>query len=161
MHLRRHIQQFTKNSLDVIDFLVDDTHKVLLKPVRKTGCTSWRKLLINNAQGNKENISAFAKRHYHNIGLGILPEYSMEEALYRLRNYYAILTVRHPMRRLESYFMKNFVMYLKKVTNLTLSSGNLVAACESRVQELISGETRDRHWRTIEGQSYPCTLNYR
>ena len=160
--LQRDINNITKLDLDAIDFLVDDAHKALLKPVQKTGCTSWRALFINNAPGKKFQLNSFAKSQYHTIGLGIMKEYSKEEALYRVKNYYSILTVRHPLRRLESWFTKNYMSYsCKEGSNISASKESMLAKFESIFLDYLSGKETDLHWRRIYTQSYPCRIHYR
>ena len=79
--LRGALESMTKQQMEDIDFLVDDSHKVLLKAVQKTGCTSWRTLMINNAPNSSYKLTPFAKSQYHLIGLGLLDECSRDEAL--------------------------------------------------------------------------------
>ena len=160
--LQADIEPIAKLRLDGIDFVVDDTHKILLKSVQKTGCTSWRTLFINNAPGNEGTFSTFEKSKYHTIGLGLLKEYSKEEALYRVRNYFSILTVRHPLRRLESWFMNNYMGHFhKKMGNITVSKEEVLAKFEKLFMDYLSGKELNRHWYTIYTQSYACRVNYR
>ena len=160
--LQQDIGYITKVRLDAIDFVVDDTHKVLLKSVQKTGCTSWRKLLINNAPGNNGKFFPFSKGKYHTIGLSLLKEYSKEEALYRVKNYYSILTVRHPLRRLESWFTKNYMKYFYKAgSNAAAFEEDILAKFETLFMNYLSEKERNRHWRRIYLQSYPCRIHYR
>ena len=159
------IEDFPQKTVDAIDFVVDDIHKVMMKPIQKTGCTSWRMLMIKNAYKNNItnlHIGSFAKKHYHHIGLGITKDYPFEEALQRLRDYFCILTVRHPLRRLESYFMNNFL-----VRNMRFSRHEFVPKAkmsrlfEQFIEVFFTEGSKNSHWRTIFEQSYPCTIHYR
>ena len=162
LRLGEGLDNLTKKELEAIDFVVDDPHRLLLKAVQKTGCTSWRTLMINNARTSRYRLGPFSKSMYHLVGLGLFKECSREEALEKLKTYYSILTVRHPLRRLESFFMKNYITKMLvqgKVTDK--SQRSMAAAFQIFIEEFLTATKENRHWRTISGQAYPCMINYR
>ena len=63
LKLSQDLGSLTRQQLDAMDFMVDDKHQILLKAVTKTGCTSWRSILINSVEPGTI-IGAFQRKRY-------------------------------------------------------------------------------------------------
>ena len=144
------------------DFMVDDFHRVILKSVQKTGCTSWKSLVIESSPvKNASHIEPFQRIRYPEVGLAVLDDNVLRVALYKLENYFNILTVRHPLRRLESYFSRNMLdkKIFKKHRGISVTL--VMEHFENFIHRVLYKKNQNIHWNPIYDHSYPCTINYR
>ena len=163
--LSKPLKSLTQDDIKVADFLLDDIHHVILKPVQKTGCTSWRSLFVDNSPIKGVHVGTFAKSRYQEVGLGVLNENLVETAFFKLENYFTILTVRHPFKRLESFFGKNFLKHkLKKEFNGSInvpSDENIMQYFRQFMDVVLTSKKQNKHWDSIYNRSHPCSVNYR
>ena len=136
--------------------------KVILKAVQKTGCTSWRSLFVDNSPINV-HVGAFAKTRYQEVGLGVLNENLVEAAFYKLENYFTILTVRHPLKRLESFFGNNFLKHIVKNDHngSVPSDAHVMEYFKQFTNKILINHKQNYHWDSIYNRSHPCSVNYR
>ena len=151
----------TQQKIEAGDFIVDDFHRVILKAVQKTGCTSWRSLVIDSSPVKQRYpIEPFQRVRFPEVGLAALHENILSVALYKLNNYFNILTVRHPLRRLESYFSGN--MLPKKIKRqANMSEMDIMEYFQQFIETVLYRDRQNIHWNSIYNSSYPCTINYR
>ena len=158
--LSKHLKDLTQEDIKIADFVVDDIHHVILKPVQKTGCTSWRDLFLDNSPIQRGQLGTFDKPRYKEVGLEVLNETLLKVAFYKLEHYFTILTVRHPLKRLESFFAKNFLRH--KLENSTIPSETRVMEFFREFSDILMAHKRwHYHWDSIYNRSFPCSVNYR
>ena len=144
-------------------YLVDDRHKLILKAVPKTGCSSWKTVLINNSVINRKinNINPHAWNWITSISdLRLLSrERNRDVMTSKLRNYFNILTVRHPLDRLESGFREKV---LKRHREIDQQDTKAVAtAFQDFLNRRIKETNMDKHWKPISYTTNPCSVPFR
>ena len=96
-----------------------------------------------------------------------LTMYSYEEQVYRLKNYFKFLVVRHPFVRLLSVykdaiikesFLSEFGKYLKVNSSSYVKNITLVQFLEMVYR--TSDALPNNHWKTYEMMCHPCAVNY-
>ena len=171
------------------NIFVDDVHKVLYCEVPKVACTSW-KVFFANISG-KVDPKDYGKLYHlvHNtayhpkIGFKYLTNFSYEERLYRLKNYFKFLVVRNPFDKLLSAYENKFAHdseqaqwyhknvgphiikhYRQKPTKDAIKWGKDV-----QFEELVRFITDDAnkvrmkydpHWWSMQDTCYPCIIQY-
>ena len=153
------IQNITKH------YLVDDQHKVILKAIPKSGSSSWKTILVNNSKRLIPQEPAKINPHAWNwitnsFDLQLLNrEQSKPCIVSKLQTYFNILTVRHPLDRLESGFREK---YLKRHNKLNRTNTTAVAeAFQMFLDYRISEDRMNRHWKPISQNTDPCTIPFR
>ena len=156
--LQSDLQAFGNYTLKNIinKFIVDHDHKVILKSIPKTGCSSWKTVLISNKiTVNDEKITP----HHWNL---IVTKYQLKllqtaNCINYLNDYFVILTVRHPFARLESAFRDKI-----------LFAHNITTGIEERFSKFINSilKARNRmgmnaHWRPITVHTKPCAIPFK
>ena len=161
----------TRTQLSILEyFAIDDEHHIILKSIPKTGCTSWYSMLIKNSPMMKyqnathEGVKPFNVFYWHKYkeyGLDLLKRYERQARITKLKDYFTILTVRHPFVRLESYF-KNKVLKSPFQQRIDPRKSETV---KSRFQEFLNSflvdHAENRHWRTMYNSSFPCQIDYK
>ena len=143
-------------------YIIDDGHKVVLRAIQKSGCTSWKTLLLINhlhinESKNVENLKIHnwdaISRQY---GLKLFNDKTRNYIISTMNDYFTILTVRHPLARLESAF-KDVMVRRTKLRNLTDSEVALMF--QQYVDSIINSEDiLNPHWRPITEHTDPCAV---
>ena len=150
-------------------FLVDDIHKVILRSVPKTGCSSWKTMLIMNSPQYNDTIEDVQPHNWdmmeENYGLRNLMNFARPGILQRISSHYFIMTVRHPFSRLESAFMdklvnngmygndrdKDPVAFHEKTVYIYFQR-----FLDTVVRDLKQAKRLNGHWRPIVQHTHPC-----
>ena len=142
---------------------MDDIHQVILNAVEKTGCTSWRSLFVDNSPINGKRVGAFQRARYQELGLGIFNEALLEVAFYKLENYFTILTVRHPLKRLESFFANNLLRRKAKAyfDGSVPSESHIMNYFKEYTNNVLTHREWNYHWNSLYNRSHPCSVDYR
>ena len=135
-------------------FVVDHDHKVILKSIPKSGCSSWKSILIMNSITvnklytiNPHNWD-FIVSKYH---LSVL---NKKNYTHQLNTYFLILTVRHPFSRLESGFRDKIV----RDQNITTKIDEVFQNFLNTIINHPKDEPMDHHWRPVTWHTKPCAL---
>ena len=144
-------------------FVVDDRHKLILRAIPKTGCSSWKTALVNNSVIKRKinTIHAHSWNWITSISdLRLLSrERNRDVITSKLRNYFNILTVRHPLDRLESGFREKF---LKRHTEIDQHDTKaVVTAFQDFLNRRIKETNMDKHWKPISITTDPCSVPFR
>lgn len=168
------------------EILVDDEKKLIFCTVRKVASSNWKALMYYSSSKYKQQYPCMDQRieNIHSIptaeayGLRRLRDYGTEEMLYRLKHYYKVMFVRHPLRRLVSTyqskfqtptesdmeFHKRYVMETARYrTNVSEEDANKV-----RFSDIVNYLLDNRrfsalynvHWRTYQDLCLPCHIKY-
>ena len=139
-------------------YIVDDAHGVVLKAIPKTGCSSWKTILIQNQIGNGSDFMEINPHHWKDIAtiynLKLLSNMKQRFAINTLNKYYTILTVRHPLDRIESGYRDKFI----RKFNLTT---NIVDGFESFLHNIFDHKYErpmDVHFRPYSWHTQPCAI---
>ena len=137
--------------------LVDERHRVILKTIPKSGCSSWKYILITNAINEvRQNIDTEYLEHItDNYNLSTLSYFKREDVMYKLSNYFTILTIRHPLARLESAYRDKIVDFHK--------STHTVNKFKTFLDNIIShrdGHDLDVHYRPVTWHTNPCAVPF-
>lgn len=139
------------------EFITDDIHHVILKTVPKTGCTSWRTLVLNSSH------SKFDVHHprevLENTGIYSLSKYNRPAILNRLKSYLIMLTVRHPLVRIESAFTDLYIQ--RKGMEINQINESL----DDMFYNYLNGNDirthKNRHFETYVNYAHPCTIPFK
>jgi hypothetical protein len=150
--------------------LTDDQHKLAMRAIEKTGCTSWKMLVINNTMHYKPWQPKMPWAHSpgairERAGMYQMNYFNKEAIITRLRNYVTMVTVRHPLTRLESAFKNKQLDRDKFAEDIR---GDAEAFYERTIGErfqewmdkLIDGHVGNKHWRNYVKSAHPCTIPY-
>ena len=161
--------------------LIDDKHRVILRSIPKTGCSTWRLMFLNNSVTGFLKVNKMMEEDIHvpsymkRYNLKALVHYSPSDGLYRLQNYFSILTVRHPLDRIESAYVDKFTKpniynfikekhssrILKMYRGQTLENADpKTIQFEEFLRYLVEYPRSDIHWRSVWDQAHPCVLKY-
>ena len=163
----RNLSQLTLPEIHSIvkHHLVDDRHKFTLKAIPKTGCSSWKTILVENSVPRITKQPAKINPHAWNwitnsYDLKLLNEEQSRPILVnKLQNYFNMLTVRHPFDRLESGFREK---YLKQHPELDQNNKEAVAAAfQMFLERRLREKNMDKHWKPISQHTAPCTIPFR
>ena len=161
--LSKPLRNLTWEEIRKTDILVDDIHQVILNAVEKTGCTSWRSLFIDNSPVNGNRVEVFERARYQELGLGTFKKNLLEVAFYKLENYFTILTVRHPLKRLESYFANNLLKRKAKAyfRGSIPSETHIMNYFKEFINNVLTHMEWNYHWNSLYNRSHPCSVDYR
>lgn len=162
--------------------ITDDKHHVLINTLPKTGCSSWKMVMLNNSgmniekPGQRPNGGINNWKLLNNYGLKDLGDYPVEDIRYRLQEYFTILTVRHPFERLESAYREKFIrenkIYKDKISHKIIAkyrnveevnkpSVNGTVNFEEFLRYTLEANNVDRHWTPYWQLANPCILPYK
>lgn len=157
-------EESLKNLTDT--FISDEEHRVILKTVPKCGSTSWKTILINNSATAINKHKVLQNPHKRYLTSRIMPflySYNKSVIIRRIRDYFSILTVRHPLNRLESAFNNSW--YKGRVSTVAnYSSEEEQAMYFSKVIHSLLGvrySKVDPHYRNITEHAHPCLFPFR
>ena len=162
------LHDLNKEDLKIIvtRFLVDNKSNVTLRSIPKSGCSSWKSMfLLNYLNDTSLKVSDLDVHNWGKIrnkyGLKVMHELSENEIRNYLDHTYSILTVRHPLARLESGFRDKI---LKKSYTIDINNQNVVAAEFQRFLDAIIN-TRDQHhmnihWKPVTIHTNPCAIPF-
>ena len=156
-------------------YFVDDEHKVIYCPLPKSASTAFRHLLMNATGKNIRPLSL--REQFHDLGLKFLCEdYSVDEIIYRLENYFKLVVVRHPIDRLVSAHnhrlvqdwkfplkIPNFLNMTRRYFNRSLNTSPQNQMDFVQFIEMLSKEPSaftDVHWKTFIAACNPCEVKY-
>ena len=144
-------------------FIIDTKHKVILRAIQKSGCTSWKTLLILNSL--KRNQTARVSPHNwrlisHAYGFKLTRSMEKSEIISVLTSYYNILTVRHPLSRLESAFKDLNIRRRKALQKTPLTDSKLAEMFERQMVKLSKKAITDEHWKPIVKHTNPCSIHF-
>lgn len=161
------------------NLIVDDERRFIYCFVPKTGCTSWRSVLLR-VMGKVKSFHEINDPHVRSQ-YRFLSNYSEgEERHVRLRNYTKFMTHREPLTRLVSAYCDKFLtpghdfqmrigrkiisLYRPHATNESLSTGSDVTFQEFVRYVLDIGDknqmSMDPHWRPASVHCQPCSTDY-
>lgn len=90
---------------------VSRKYNILIKPILGTNESLWLAALLNlqqrkkNSKINKTKINIYDVPHLKKFGVRILrDEYSLLDAVNIMKSYFSIVTVKHPLSRIEAVF---------------------------------------------------------
>lgn len=162
----KRIDEYSEEDLQIIlnEFLTDDSHHLILKTIPKTGCTSWRTLVLQNSQSitydNKSNFDIHSpKEVLENTGIYSLSKYNRVAILNRLNSYLIMLTVRHPLARIESAFTDLYIQRHGIKINELNESINQMFETYLKGQDILTH--KNRHFATYTDFSNPCIIPYK
>ena len=156
-------------------YFVDDVHKLLILPIPKAGCTSWKMTLLNSSRlsgPHLQNVTVHNKDIFREHGFRIFKELAMEEKTDIFESYYKILSVRHPFDRLESAYIDKIVQYTKDpqykiyLLNFKYGIGNYskdISLSNLTFEDFLNGVMGypERHWDSYQKTAFPCVANLR
>lgn len=133
-------------------YLVDDRHRVIYKGFAKSGSTSWISTLIGAMGGIPKKGKARSESFLNTVGLRRLSRkyYKPEEILFRLKNYFKFLVVRHPYDRILSTWRDKFVILYKAESGKPLPL------------KIFLGYIRrydNSHWEPYQS-AHPCVVQW-
>lgn len=148
--------------------LVDDIHSFIMFAIPKTGCSSWKSLLVRSMINNLTEKKKFISPHNYpglieHAGMYTLKKYNKVMILQRLHSYTVALTVRHPFARLESGF-KGKILHLKGKTQEerdVLNYPSAVSLLEDHIDDNFLTETKNIHFKPIYDLAFPCIIPYK
>ena len=154
--LTRSFQDFTASERETFleKFIVDDRHKVILKTIPKTASTSWKTLFVKNMENfsdpllNPHNWEMIESK----FNLTRLERSSPQ----KLQEYFFIMTVRHPLARLESAYRDRIVFHKELKKGISVIDG-----FNRFLQRVLHGAAKhntDIHWRPFTWHTQPCAL---
>ncbi|ELT98704.1 hypothetical protein CAPTEDRAFT_191752 [Capitella teleta] len=135
----------TLDSRNLSLFLVDEVHKIVYCAVPKAATTSFKTLFatwtgeVNDLLAHQVESEMFLS----SIGLRYLHTFSSERIREILKDYYAMLIVRHPLERLVSAFRDK----IKRMTSYDYILSEDKAS-------------RDPHWKLMSAMCFPCDIDY-
>ena len=144
-------------------YILDDPHKVILRAIPKTGISSWKTILINNSV-NRVNKDGPIKQWDWGLiktkyGLKVLPdERDLNSMLFKLTHYFNILTVRHPLDRLESGFWDRIWTHAGAQNKSDLSQASQRFG---QFLKAIKRHLNDGHFKPIYRTTVPCAIPFR
>jgi hypothetical protein len=159
------------------DWLVDEKHKVLVCMHHKVGLSTWFNILCNSTLPPDVQPRRQAKCINNNTLVYRLDDerYTDEDIVHRLRTYYKVMTVRHPLDRLVSAYRfcyrdenshytehlgtRILGKYREGVTSEQLKFGRGVWFQE--MIQYINDGYYDVHWRgPYEAKCHPCSIHF-
>ncbi|ELU03967.1 hypothetical protein CAPTEDRAFT_45571, partial [Capitella teleta] len=162
--------------------LVDDKHKLLYCALPKAASTTFYNMFYYSYTG-KLLKQVHCKSCWEEQGLVFLNQFSKPERDQRLRDYYKIMVVRHPLDRLVSGWNGKYTrpyshatwrlhgprmieMFRKLQENTTLQQEiEKGATFDEFVRyvnylETTDGEDHNQHWRPHHRLCHPCSIHY-
>ena len=162
--------------------MVDDVHRVLLLSIPKTGCTAWRWTIYNSIfQPNTTLQDGQKIKYIHDTyylkdkGFRDFSSLSETEKEHLFGRYFNILSVRHPLDRLESCYIDKIVNY-KQVSpsyrvgvlhhKQKIEGGSLTSKLDLNTnvtfEDFLSFVlvASNEHWNSVERLALPCQMNY-
>ena len=140
-------------------YIIDDGHKVVLRAIQKSGCTSWKTLLLMNHLHINKTVKKLKIHNWNAIsgqyGLKLFDDKNKDYMISTMSNYFTILTVRHPLARLESAF-KDVMVRRRNVKKLTDSS--VAHMFQKYVDTIIASRARNQHWLPFIEHTDPCAV---
>ena len=153
---------------------VNDDYKLLVTIVYKTGSEGWKKVfkqlfergenILQQKLGTADGIYKLSQLYKRVNGT--------EEVLYRLRNYYSVIFVRHPYTRMLSAYRSKFLLmpndwYVKKtrdiISRVRKARLPIDQKPDLKFDELVQYITLggyDEHWCPIFKEKKPCHIFY-
>ena len=174
---------YNQSTLLMKNIMVDDKHRMLLLSIPKSGCTVWRWTIYNSIVNPNIQIQDGQKiKFIHDVkylqGKGFrdfraLPQ---EEKDRLFKSYFNILSVRHPLDRLESCYIDKIVNYrmvdpsyrrgvVYHKLRMENSSSNLKPDLNMKVtfEDFLSYilTKPNGHWDSVMHLAMPCQINYK
>ena len=160
-------------------FIADDSRKSLYCPISKIASTMWKNMLVrSHGKKGRVDLKVHEFDYLQSNGLVYLHKMSVEDAEYRLKNYFRYIIIKHPLDRLVSAWRDGMIHtpeYQKKFGPhiRAFSRCNNTKPCPhedpSRLIEfsefldyIASKNPRlyDRHWLTYYHHCHPCHYKY-
>ena len=158
-------------------YLADDFHKVLFLPIPKTGCSTWKMAILNNTQTagpELKGVCPHNKKIIQKYGLRMFRYLTLKERAKLFESYYKVLTVRHPLDRLESAYTDKIVFFNQSshkyvIGLLTYKYGEGNFSTKDLHQYDLTFDDflpfamkiYDRHWGNFNKVARPCVSNFR
>ena len=165
-------------------FLVDETHQLVYCGIPKTGMTLWR-TMIARATGKLNttgSINISDREFLANLGLKFLYHYPSQEQERILKEYFKVMSVRHPLDRLVSAYVDKFTnsymdtsivravsyvnyTYRSQENKIFLPRGKMSQPTGVEFGEFIKvvideEAPRDIHWDNMHSICHPCDIKY-
>ena len=150
----------------------------------QVACTNWKRIMMiltGSAGDRKKNpMDIQASDSHMRTGFKTLDQYSDEEIINRVRQYFKFMFVRHPFERLLSayknkfserysvYFQKKFGRKIIRRYRQEAKAESLVYGNDVTFREFVTYvldprthvEGLNEHWRQYYKLCHPCHLNY-
>ena len=160
--------------------LIDDIHGVSVVTPPKTGSTTWRYTMLNSSgtlvvQKGGRMPDAYTMKAFSSVKsyVKLAEQVIQEDGQHALFEYCSVLTVRHPLDRLESSFRDQVIVhnqrFLKEAILIQKGYGALQAfrlahsgyniEFEDFLQYVLAHE--NNHWNSLYRLSSPCQVPYR
>ena len=150
------------------NLLVSDRFKILICVNWKTGSSTLKSVLLNNsAFGNWREADHFS------ADLKPLSSFPMSGLLYRIRNYFNVIMVRHPLDRLVSAYNDKLnmdIVYRNRLAPKIIDKYHINVTEEDYDQgkgvsfkmllQYIKDGGNDPHWAVYNGMCRPCHVAY-
>ncbi|ELU06869.1 hypothetical protein CAPTEDRAFT_36480, partial [Capitella teleta] len=164
--------------------LVDDKHKILYCALPKAASTTFYNMFYYSYTGKfLDSSNVHCKSCWEEQGLVYLNRFSKPERDERLKDYYKIMVVRHPLDRVISCWNGKFTrprlhatwrhngprmieMFRKLQNNMTLDEEVRKGASFSEFVQYVNfleateGENHNQHWDTHYRLCHPCSIDY-
>ncbi len=167
------------------NILVDDKRKLLFCIIHKVASTTTKKTIIHSS--GRANETIVRQMDINNVtilqqhGLWLLSKYSIENIFDKIKNYYKVMFVRCPLRRLLSAFRDRFEIkkyreafrrlhgraaikqFRKNATKEALHKANDVQFDEFLqyiTNQARRHQTLNTHWNTYQKNCRPCLVEY-
>ncbi|KAJ8022393.1 Carbohydrate sulfotransferase 11 [Holothuria leucospilota] len=151
--------------------MVIDKHKFIYSVVYKVGSSNWHRVIVEDVEGFE--TTPYQKLYKHKA-LHWMPEFSLEEAKERLKNYTKFIFVRNPLSRILSAYKDKFVDHRNKVFNQMaeniikmyrkgpVNDSVIDVTFPEFIEYLVnnSDHRTNPHWEVIFDQNIPCELDY-
>lgn len=154
--------------------MVDDKYKVIYCYVPKVGCSNWKRVL--KVLQEKEPWPGCSPLS-HVLDANLLKDYTREEKLYRLRNYYKFAFVRDPLARLVSAYTDKFTPNGTDRSYYKYYGTSIVKKYRKNHKPVVKGDdvtwhefihylidlqrpNFNEHWAPYEDLCQPCVVNY-
>lgn len=166
-------------------FMVDERHKLLFCAVPKAAVTLWRTMFLHGTgrvDESKEKLKPYHGPYLNRMGLKFLYNYTASQQEHILKNYFKIMSVRHPVERALSSYMDKFVFseleipvmeaidyinqfYRTPENQIHLTHGRQTIPSGVTFNEFIDMVLDDKapyniHWDSIIHICHPCMVKY-
>jgi hypothetical protein len=183
------LKNFTHHPMSTLDkfhvFLVDERHKLLFCAVPKAAVTLWRTMFLHGTgkiDETKEKLKPYHGPYLNRMGLKFLYNYTAAQQADIIKNYFKIMSVRHPVERALSSYMDKFVYselefpilesidYINKnyrgpAEQIRLTRGRNTIPSGVRFDEFVDMVLDNQapyniHWDSIIQICHPCVIQY-
>ena len=162
---------------------VDDTRKLIFCTTPKASCSNWNafflqtspKFVAEHKDRNESDLDVHEIRTMKQHGIRRLFRFTPQERAYRIKNYFKVILVRHPMERIISSYRctiesnspladKLRPAILSKYRPGASTDNTTIISFKEFIQYIVdeskANQVLNPHWQMYQDNCFPCSIKY-